>query len=117
MEYFSYAYDFLKVEFKKETEPPVTPSPVLVIVNPAKISLDLTCTFTTNGMIYNCTSIKITQLQGRTCTDDVTFSYCYRCQWYAVILGGVDYACFTAGALSDGFGVDVNLVTNDRLLS
>lgn len=32
-------------------------------------------------------------------------------QQQTVVLGGGDYACFTARALSDGFGVDVNLVT------
>lgn len=74
--YYCYAYDFLDIDFKTEDEPIRNPTPAPIPTPPADISLVLTCSYTKNGMTYDCESINFTQLQGLTsCGLEVTFSY------------------------------------------
>lgn len=76
MGYYCYAYDFLDIEFKKETEPVITPAPAITPVAPAEIFLALTCSFAHDGFVYDCESIDFTGLQGLTsCVGEVTFTY------------------------------------------
>lgn len=70
--YYCYAFDFLEVQFFKETEaitnPPV-PAPI------PDISLQMSCKHVRSGVTYDCSSTSFTRLPFDSCIIPLTYTY------------------------------------------
>ena len=73
--YYCFAFDFLDVVFQNEPLKPDPPTPVPTIAPPASISLTMTCSYTMNGMVFDCESVAFSQLVLNTCSIVLQYEY------------------------------------------
>ena len=63
------------MEWRSAVSPPDVPSVRPSEVKSADIALELSCTYTRNGQVFNCENSQFTQLEFSTCLVPVTYKY------------------------------------------